>query len=127
MLVSTLNLKFHLYGIEGMASQSKERRAFKRVDSEHLVMVRSLSDSEQRKVTKTRVVGEGGCMFTAEQPYGRNAFLDMLIHLKGGVFRAHGRVAYERRSGEGEVEVGVDFLHYDSMAREALRQVVWGV
>ena len=81
--------------------------------------------SGEEQITRTQVLGLGGCMFHSGRALGVNSMLAVLITVGGRVLRAKARVAWERRVRE-EIEVGVEFLNLDPLDRALLESVVPG-
>lgn len=101
----------------------EERRKYRRIPVQNDVMVRRLEDQE-RKVSKSKILGMGGLMFTSAEPYGVGTFLDLFVVIGGGVHQMHARVANERRISLGEYEIGVEFLHLGIHAAQALHWIL---
>ncbi len=100
------------------------KRRFPRVEYVTPMLVKRIGRAEEHEqITRTQVLGLGGCMFTSEAMLGMNSILALLITVKGRVLRTKARVAWERRSPR-EVEVGVEFLHLDHGDRTLLESVV---
>ena len=101
------------------------KRRFPRVEYVTPMLVKriGLRAEENEQITRTQVLGLGGCMFTSESMLGLNTMLALLITVRGRVLRTKARVAWERRSPR-EVEVGVEFLHLDLPDRALLESVV---
>jgi hypothetical protein len=93
-----------------MADEHREKRRFPRIPAEHAVLVKKLGAAEVEEFAKTRTVGLGGCMVVSETSLGLGAGVELLISLRGGVVKAHGRVVYEIPRGDDGFEVGVEFL-----------------
>ncbi len=101
------------------------KRRFPRVDYVTPMLIKRvgvLSD-EHEQISRTQVLGLGGCMFTSERALGVNSMLALLITVKGRVLRAKARVAWEQRVPR-EVRIGVEFLHLDHTDRALLETVV---
>jgi hypothetical protein len=101
------------------------KRRFPRVEYVTPMLVKRIGGraEEHEQITRTQVLGLGGCMFTSESMLGMNSILALLITVRGRVLRTKARVAWERRSPR-EVEVGVEFLHLDLGDRALLETVV---
>ncbi len=72
----------------------------------------------------TETIGLGGCMVRCPEPMEPDSRAEVRICLAGGVIRAACRVAYCRRDGGGEYEVGVEFLSVVESDRPLLDAVV---
>ncbi len=97
------------------------KRRFPRIPSENAVLIKKLGFEELEGFAKTRVVGLGGCMFVSDEPFGVDAYLDLLISVRGRVVKTRGRVAYEIDKGGGEWEVGGEFLDISPPDRTILQ------
>jgi hypothetical protein len=93
-----------------MADEHREKRRFPRIPAEYAVLVKKLGPGEVEEFAKTRSVGLGGCMVVSDSALGLGAGVELLISVRGGVVKAHGRVVYEIPKGEGEYQIGVEFL-----------------
>jgi hypothetical protein len=93
-----------------MADEHREKRRFPRIPAEYAVLVKKLGAAEVEEFAKTRTVGLGGCMVVSDAPLGLGSGVELLISVRGGVVKAHGRVVYEIPKGEGAFQVGVEFL-----------------
>ena len=102
----------------------KSTRRFPRATSEHPVRVRILGERRPEHLTQTRVISPGGCMLVSESSIGFGSLLDLTIVLSGHLLRVDGRVAWEKRRGEAEHEVGVEFLRINRRDSDFLHQLV---
>jgi hypothetical protein len=100
-----------------------QRRRYPRVPSENAVLVTRLGEADLEAVSKTRVVGLGGCMFTAGEPFGIGALLRMLITVQQEVVECLARVAYEIPSADG-YEIGVEFLLLPEAKQARIRSIL---
>lgn len=107
-----------------MLLPQRHSRRFPRVHSEHPVRLRILGERRPEALSLTRVIGLGGCMLVSNQSIGFGSLMELTISLDGRVLRADGRVAWERRKGSNEHEVGIEFLRLNRADRMALEQVV---
>ena len=85
------------------------QRRYPRLDSENSLLVRCLGASSQEGFVKTRVVGQGGCMFVSDESLGVGTSLEIAFTIRGRVGRSKGRIVYEIPQRFGHVEVGVEF------------------
>src|SRR4029079_11939337 len=103
----------------------RSSRRFARVRCSRPALFRLLGKGETLEdITRTRVIGSGGCMFLSPEPLGSSSQLEMLIAVDGSVVRTDGRVAYEIRRRDAEYEVGVEFLRISTADREKLEALV---
>jgi hypothetical protein len=93
-----------------MADEHREKRRFPRIPAEYAVLVKRLGPGEVEEFAKTRSVGLGGCMVASDSSLGLGSGVELLISVRGGVVKAHGRVVYEIPKGEKAFEIGVEFL-----------------
>lgn len=107
-----------------MLPQQRFVRRFPRVRSEHSVRLRILGERRPEALSLTQVIGLGGCMLVSDRSIGFGSLMELTISLEGRVMRADGRVAWERRKGSNEHEVGIEFLRLTRADRAALEQVV---
>jgi len=105
-----------------MIDPSSKRR-FPRIPSENAVLVKKLGPEELEGFAKTRVVGMGGCMFISDEALGVDAYLDLLISVRGRVVKTRGRVVYEIPQGGDEVEVGVEFVQISPHDRDIIEEL----
>jgi len=84
------------------------------------VLVNRLGEAALEAVTKTRVVGLGGCMFASPEPFGKGSLLQMLITVEGTVVDCLARVVYEIEKDDG-FEIGVEFLFLNEAKLRRLR------
>lgn len=104
--------------------QQRIPRRFPRARAECPVLVRVLGEPGGEQLTRTRIIGLGGCMFLSSDPPQYLQLLELLIALEsGGVVRVDGRVAYTRSARENH-EVGVEFLRVSPADRLRLFAVV---
>lgn len=99
------------------------KRRFPRIPSENAVLVKKLGPADMEGFAKTRVVGLGGCMFVSDEPLGVDAYLDLLISVRGRVVKTRGRVVYEIPREGDEVEVGVEFLEISPHDRDIIEEL----
>lgn len=107
-----------------MPQQPTTTRRFPRAASEHIARVRVLSERRPEQLAQTRVVSAGGCMLVSETSIGSGSLLEVMISLDGRLLRADGRVAWERRKGQAEHEVGIEFLRITPRDRDVLERLV---
>jgi hypothetical protein len=99
-------------------------RRFPRAFSTHPIRIRVLSERRPDQLTQTRIISPGGCMLVSESSIGFGSLLELMISLDGRLLRADGRVAWERRTGQAEHEVGIEFLRINRRDRDVLAQLV---
>ncbi|MGE5233026.1 MAG: PilZ domain-containing protein [Acidobacteriota bacterium] len=100
------------------------KRRYPRVEFATPILVKRVGESAPEQMTRTQVLGLGGCMFLSGRTFGPNALLALMLTVRGRVLRAKARVAYERRRPQNEIEVGVEFLHLDALDTALLESVV---
>jgi len=100
-----------------MADDYSNKRRFPRIPSENPVLVKKLYDQKVSSITKTQVVGMGGCMFESDKPLGVGSLLTLMIAVHERFVKAKARVVYENPKTEDKFEIGVEFLEVDSMDR----------
>ncbi len=88
------------------------------------ILVKRVGETSPEQMTRTQILGLGGCMFLSGRTFGPNSLLALMLTVRGRVLRAKARVAYERRSRSNEIEVGVEFLHLDALDTALLESVV---
>lgn len=103
-----------------MGDEHGGRRKFPRIPSENPVLVNRLGDEALEAVTKTRVVGLGGCMFASPEPFGMGSLLQMLVTVEGAVVDCLARVVYEL-DRDSHFEIGVEFLFLNEAKLRQLR------
>ena len=99
-------------------------RRFPRASAQHPVRVRVLSERRPEQLTLTRIISPGGCMLVSESSIGFGSLLELMITLEGRLLRADGRVVWERRKGQAEHEVGIEFLRINRRDRDLLGEIV---
>ena len=103
---------------------SEENRRFPRISSQHALLVKKLVGEGSEALSKTQVVGQGGCMFLHDAALGKDANVEILISVKGRVVRAVSRVVYEIRRKDGKYEVGVEFVEVSDGDRKIIRDLL---
>lgn len=110
-----------------MHASGKHQRRFPRIPAEHAVLVKRLGPGESEVITKTRVLGLGGCMFINDEPLGEGTPIELLMSIRGQVIKTTARVVYEQPDPDGGVEIGVEFLFISDRDRLTLEGVFAGV
>ena len=105
-------------------SEPKDARRFPRISSRHSVVLRKLGADPAGQLTRTKVVGLGGCSFVHPSPQGvgETLFLSFLVGEELGEARV--RVAYESALPDGQYEVGVEFVEISEKDRALLADLV---
>lgn len=103
-----------------MPEKPTPTRRFPRFLAEYAVLVRRTGKIGSEKLTRTRVIGGGGCMFTFHQSIGVGTELDLVISLPAGIVKAHSRAVWETMAGPYQFEVGVEFLRMTLDDQKAL-------
>ena len=98
-------------------------RRYGRAPAEHQVRIRVRSDRQPDRVSRTRVIGPGGCMLVSDNPLGPDSLLELMISLDGYLLLTEARVAWEK-PGPGEHDVGIEFLRIHPKDRELLTRLV---
>ena len=93
-----------------MESPYAKQRRFPRIPAEYPVLVRKLDGEKVTRLSHTRVVGLGGCMFQHDKPFGAGSLLSLLILVGDRYIETRARVAYELPQREQKYEIGVEFL-----------------
>jgi len=101
---------------------TRERR-FPRLSESHGLLVKCLSPICYEGLHRTHDLSLGGCGFTCRTPLGLGARLTMLISIERRVFTVSARIVRERRVGEGEFEVGVEFTSLDKREKAMLESL----
>jgi hypothetical protein len=101
---------------------AKQRR-FPRIPAEYPVLVRKLEGEKITRLSCTKVVGLGGCMFQHDHPFGAASLLSLLILVKDRYIETRARVAYERPQRDQKYEIGVEFLEIADDDLEALKDL----
>jgi hypothetical protein len=109
-----------------MADEQREKRRFPRIPAEYAVLVKTVGPAEAEEFAKTRTVGLGGCMVVSDSPLGLGAPVELLISVRSGVVKAHGRVVYEIPKGESLFEIGVEFLRMSTGDLKLLQELFAG-
>ena len=103
-----------------MGQNHDPRRKLPRIPSENPVLINRLGDDAVEAVSKTQVVGLGGCMFASPESLGKGSLLQMLVTVEGEVVDCLARVVYEIEK-EDRFEVGVEFLFLNEAKLRKLR------
>jgi PilZ domain len=112
-------------GEKEIVMTARSARRFPRVRCQRPALIRLLGAGEAfEDITRTRVIGSGGCMFVSSEPLGFSSLVELLIAVDGSVVRTDGRVAYEIRRRDAEYEVGVEFLRISATDRQKLEALV---
>lgn len=106
-----------------MENPYAKQRRFPRIPAEYPVLVRKLEGEKVTRLSHTRVVGLGGCMFQHDRPFGAAALLSLLILVKDRYIETRARVAYELLQKDQKYEIGVEFLEIDEDDFLALREL----
>ena len=93
-----------------MTKINAERRRFPRIASSNPMLVSPPEASGERYLHETGVVGMNGLMFRSEKSYGRGTVLQIDLAVDNRIVELAGRVAYERITIVGDLEVGVEFV-----------------
>jgi hypothetical protein len=101
------------------------QRRFPRIPSANTVLVRRLQPKEREILSKTRVVGLGGCMFVTDEKLDAGELVEVLIVVSMQVVETRARIVYLIPS-DGRFEVGVEFIQIDSEGRALIEGLLEG-
>lgn len=92
------------------AEVAPPERRFPRISTQTSVLIRKLGGPIKGKLSTTMVVGRGGCSFVQPdpQPVGSELYLSILVGLSVVEARVH--VVYSRPIGDGNFEIGAEFI-----------------
>jgi len=93
-----------------MSEDYAKKRRFPRIPSSNPIMVRRLGPESVTRLTTTRVMGLGGCMFVNKESFGKDSLLSLLILVQGHYVDAKARVVYELPKENASFDIGVEFL-----------------
>jgi hypothetical protein len=96
-----------------MTAEESPRRRYPRIASQHAVLLKKLTGEPLEDIAKIKTIAIGGCSFVTGEQVGVGSRLQLLIAVDGDVVTAHGRVVYENELGNGQRDVGVEFLDLD--------------
>ena len=92
-----------------MHTEYSSSRRYPRIPSRNTILVKKLDTPTPGRLTKTQVLGLGGCMFLSDDSIGVDSHLSLHIAVKDRFIRAQAKVVYEILK-EDRFEVGVQFL-----------------
>jgi len=92
-----------------MTKINAERRRSPRVASTNPLLVAAPECGDERTFHETGVVGMNGLMFRSDRSYGRGTVLQLDMAVDDHIVEVAGRVAYERITVVGDLEIGVEF------------------
>lgn len=101
-------------------------RQFPRIPAETSVLLRKLGGPVKGALSTTRVVGMGGCCFVHEETEEVGSTLFLSILMGQDLAEAKARVVYQRPTGDGKYEIGVEFLEIQERDRALLEKLVGG-
>jgi hypothetical protein len=104
-----------------MEHPSRITRRYPRIQCDLPMFVDQIGDGRFQGFSRTKVLGEGGCMFLSPKRVGYLALVEVSISAGGKVVRADGRVVYERSLQPQQVEVGIEFVRLSPADRSHLR------
>ena len=102
----------------------RELRRFRRIASQHTVLVKRLGSAEIEEFASTTAIGLGGCGFTSDDPIADGEVLELLISARPEVISAKARVVYTQLLPSGKHEIGVEFISLPEMDREKIQQLL---
>ena len=97
-------------------SENRSERRFRRVPTEHTALVTTIA-AEVEGFARTNSVSIGGCGILTREPIGAGVAVEILLTIEGRIVQVFGRTVYERPLGDGQIEIGVEFL--DVIAEDA--------
>lgn len=100
-----------------------DRRRFPRVHADAPLLV-SPGGGAPKEFFVADTVSLGGLMFRSDKSFGRGSLLQLDLALGDRVVEASGRVAYERITVVGDLEVGVEFLRLSPGSADLLRALL---
>lgn len=104
-----------------MTESEIKRRRFPRVKSENLVLVKRVGTEAFEELTKTQILGLGGCMFVHPEPLGEGAPIEITLAVKHKVVKAVCRVLYENPQPDETYHIGVEFVQISAADLEILK------
>lgn len=108
----------------------RAKRRFHRARLDRPVMVRLLDPDPYREkieqLTRTRILGAGGCMFESDVALGFGSLAEVVIALGERTIKTDARVAWENPGGRGRHQVGVEFLRISREDRSSIEALVAG-
>jgi len=107
-----------------MSKIHAERRRFPRAASSNPMLVAAPEVSGERTLHQTEVVGMNGLMFTSDKSFGRGTLLLIDLAVEERIVEIVGKVAYERVTVVGDLEVGVEFTNVRAADRFYLSTLV---
>lgn len=102
----------------------QELRRFRRIASQHTVLVKRLGSAEIEEFAATTAIGLGGCGFTSDEQIAQGQVLELLISARPEVISAKARVVYTQLLPSGKHEIGVEFINLPEMDREKIQQLL---
>lgn len=103
---------------------AKELRRFRRIASQHTVLVKRLGATDIEEFAATTSVGLGGCGFTSDERLAIGEGLEILISARPEVISAKARVVYTQMLPSGKQEIGVEFIGLPEPDREKIQQLL---
>lgn len=107
-----------------MTKINAERRRFPRVTSSNPILVAGPDSDGDRTLHETGVVGMNGLMFRSEKSYGRGTVLQMDLAVHDRIVEVVGKVAYERITVVGDLEIGVEFTRVNNGDRHHISSLL---
>ena len=99
-------------------------RKFPRINSKNVLRVAPLNRSVEETIQLTRVVGGGGCQFSSNESFGVGSILVIRLLLITQSINPIAKVVWEKSNGEGNFEIGVEFLILSKEEQDVLAQYV---
>jgi len=92
-----------------MTNLHAERRRCPRVASSNPLLVATPDSGGEHTLHETGDVGMNGLMFRSDRSYGRGTALQLDMAVFDHIVEIAGKVAYERITVVGDLEIGVEF------------------
>ena len=105
-----------------MHTEYSASRRYPRIPSRNTILVKKLDTPTPGRLTRTQVLGLGGCMFLSDDSIGIDSHLSLHIAVKDRFIRSKARVVYEIPKGD-RFEVGVQFMEISDEERKLLETV----
>jgi hypothetical protein len=105
-----------------MHTEYSATRRYPRIPSKNTILVKKLDTPAPGRLTRTQVLGLGGCMFLSDDTIGVGSHLSLHIAIKERFIRSKARVVYEIPNGD-RYEVGVQFIEITPEERALLETV----
>jgi len=102
----------------------EHQRRFPRIPTSATVLVAQVDGREIDQFAKTRTVGLGGCGFVYGEPLVSGSIVELMIATRPAAIKTLARTVYSRPLGNGEFEIGVEFLALPPEHKRALEDLL---